>query len=306
MENFPVTTTRRRFLASAAAGAATAALSPLSSGRALAFAEAAGKPRKFELGLVTYNVVKDWDLDTILRVCREVGIAAVELRTTHAHGVEPSLTAAQRADVKRRFADSGVRFWGCGSTCEFQDPDPAVVRKNVEECKRFVGLVADLGGTGVKVRPNGLPKEVPVEKTLGQIGTALSECGTAARDAGIEIWVEVHGGGTQEPANMKTIMEECEHEAVGLTWNSNPTDVKQGSVAESFAMLRPWLRSCHINDLGNDAAGKYPYRELFGLFREAGYDRYTLIEVGTPYPDVAKGEAFLREYRQEWERLSAG
>lgn len=301
-------TTRRRFLASAAATAAAATLCPASAARrAFAFADSPGaKPRRFELGLVTYNVAKDWDLDTVLRVCREVGIAAVELRTTHAHGVEPSLEAARRAEVKKRLADSGVRFWGCGSTCEFHSPDPQVVRNNVEECKRFVGLVADLGGVGVKVRPNGLLKEVPVEKTLEQIGTALVECGKAARDAGVEIWVEVHGGGTQEPANMKAIMEHCGHESVGVTWNSNGTDVKDGSVAESFAMLRPWVRSCHINDLGNDAAGRYPYRELFGLLREIDYDRYTLIEIGTPYPEVTAGEAFLRGYRQEWERLSAG
>lgn len=295
------TTTRRRFLASAAALAAGGLVAPV--GRA--FGDAV-RPRRFELGLVTYNVAKDWDLPTVLRVCRDVGIAAVECRTTHAHGVEPSLSPEGRADVKRRFADSGVRFWGCGSTCEFHAPDPAVVRRNVEECKRFADLVADLGGVGVKVRPNGLPKEVPVEKTLDRIGGALAECGRAAADAGVEIWVEVHGAGTQEPANMKAIMERCGHDAVGLTWNSNPPDVKDGSVAESFAMLAPWLRSCHINDLGNDAAGKYPYRELFGLLRDAGYDRYTLIEVGTAYADVAKGEAFLRDYKATWERLANG
>ena len=26
------------------------------------------------LGLVTYNVARDWDLDTLLRICRDVGI----------------------------------------------------------------------------------------------------------------------------------------------------------------------------------------------------------------------------------------
>ncbi len=290
--------TRRRFLASSAALAAS-----FPASRLLA---ADVPPRRFELGLVTYNVAKDWDLPTILAVCKRVGIAAVELRTTHAHGVEPSLSAEARAEVKQRFADSGVRFWGCGSTCEFQSPDPAVVRKNVEECKRFVGLVADLGGAGVKVRPNGLPKEVPVEKTLDQIGRTLAECGMAAKEAGIEIWAEVHGAGTQEPANMQTIMQACGHPSVGVTWNSNPTDVQDGSVAAAFALLRPWIKSCHINDLNNDAAGKYPYRELFRLFREAGYDRYTLIEIGKSDPDVAAGEAFLRDYKATWERLADG
>ncbi|MDQ3331254.1 MAG: sugar phosphate isomerase/epimerase [Planctomycetota bacterium] len=295
---------RRQFLASAAAIAASGALSPLTAFGRNAFETE--KPRKFELGLVTYNVVKDWDLPTILRVCQEVGIAAVECRTTHRHGVEPSLSSAERKDVRRRFQDSGVVFWGCGSTCEFHSLDQAVVAKNIEECKRFVQLVADLGGRGVKVRPNGLPKEVPAEKTIAQIGSALVECGKAAQDAGVEIWVEVHGAQTQDPANMQAIMQHCGHEAVGLTWNSNPGEVKDGSIAWAFDLLKPWLRSCHINELGNDATGKYPYRELFTLLREASYDRYTLIEIGTAYPDIAAGTHYLRDYRAQWEELSKG
>jgi sugar phosphate isomerase/epimerase len=258
---------------------------------------------RFRLGLVTYNVAKDWDVPTILRVCKDVGIAAVELRTTHKHGVEPGLTKDLRADVRKRFADAGVVIWGCGTVCEFHSPDPAVVKKHIATCKQFVGLVHDLGGKGVKVRPNGLPKGVPEEKTLEQIGKSLIPCGQAAADAGVEIWVEVHGAGTAHPPRMKAIMEHCGHPKVGVTWNSNATDVKDGSVAEYFALLRPWIFSCHINDLGNKA---YPYRELFRLLRETGYDRYTLCEVGKTPPDAAAGEKFLREYKQQWTELTRG
>lgn len=292
--------TRRQFLTTAAAiataSASTAALSHSLLGTASA--------RKFQLGLVTYNVAKDWDLPTIIETCEETGIAAVELRTTHRHGVEPSLSAAQRREVKARFDDSTVKFWGSGSTCEFHSPDKAVVKKNIEDCKRFIDLVADVNGKGVKVRPNGLPKEVPVEKTLEQIGTALKSCGDAAEQAGVEVWVEVHGSGTQEPSNMHTIMQVCDHKNVGVTWNSNATDVKDGTVSASFALLRPWIKSCHITDLKNDAAGKYPYRELFQLLRQMEYDRYTLIEYGTPFPNVEEGKAFLSDYRRLWEQLT--
>ena len=36
------------------------------------------KGAKFQLGLVTYNVVQSWDLPAILKVCQANGIAAVE------------------------------------------------------------------------------------------------------------------------------------------------------------------------------------------------------------------------------------
>jgi sugar phosphate isomerase/epimerase len=293
--------TRRGFVQTAGAIGAGLAL----PGAVHAASSAATKDAPpFRLGIVTYNIAADWDLPTIVKVCRNVGIGDVELRTTHKHGVEPSLGKAQRQDVRKQLADGGVNHWGLGTTCEFQSPDPSVVGKNIETCKQFIGLAHDLGAKGVKVRPNGLPKDVPPEKTLEQIGKSLVPCAKSAADAGVEVWVEVHGGGTQKPANMKTIMEHCGQPNVGVTWNSNPEDVVNGSVAESFALLRPWIKSCHINELYRDGQGRYPYRELFRLFRESGYDRVTLVEVARGMPTPEAGEEMLRYYKALWTELT--
>jgi sugar phosphate isomerase/epimerase len=296
--------TRRRFLQTAGALAAASGGLP-AAGAAPAAAD--GKPLKFRLGIVTYQIAQAWDVPTIIRVCKDVGLSPVELRTTHKHGVEPSLSKDARQKVRQQFADGGVEIWGCGSTCEFQSPDPEVVRKNIEKCKEFVQLAADIGGRGVKVRPNGMPKGASDEKKreiLEQIGKALIPCGKAAADAGVEIWVEVHGPETAKPPHIKTIMEACGHPSVGITWNSNPTDVKDGSVAEYFHLLRPWLRSCHINELYKDPLGVYPYRELFRLMRETGYDRVTLCEVSKDQPTPDAGAELLRYYKGMWTELA--
>jgi sugar phosphate isomerase/epimerase len=263
----------------------------------------AAEAAKFKLGLVTYNVPKDWDLPTLLKVCQEVGIAALELRTTHKHGVEPNLTIDQRQDVRKRFADSGVVFWGSGTTCEFHSPDPLVVEHNIKVCKHFIELVHDLDGRGVKVRPNGVPKGADPRETFDQIGRALRACGQAAADAGVEIWVEVHGAVTAEPKNMRAILDACGHPAVGITWNSNGTDLDANKgIGPAFDLLKNDIRSVHINDLENDARGAYPYRDLFRRLAGIGYDRYTLCEVGKSY-DVAAGTEYLKRYRKLWEEL---
>ena len=298
-------TSRRTFLRSAAVAGTALAAGGLARAAARSSDERpAGPAPKFRLGIVTYNIAAQWDLPTILKTLKSVGIGVVELRTGHKHGVEPSLSKEQRQTVRKQFADAGIDLWGSGTTCEFQSPDPAVVQKNIEQCKQFVQLVSDLGGHGVKVRPNGLPRGVPEDKTLEQIGKSLIPCGKAAEDAGLEIFVEVHGGGTAKPPNMKKIMEHCGHPKVGVCWNSNPDDLVNGSVAESFRLLRPWLRSCHINELWKDQAGVYPYRELFRLMRDTGYDRVTLCEVGKTPPDVASGEEVLRYYKALWTELT--
>jgi sugar phosphate isomerase/epimerase len=250
------------------------------------------------LGLVTYNVARDWDLDSILKVCKDVGLDGVEFRTTHRHGVEPSMAAAERAEVRKRCTDAGLKQWSLGTVCEFHAPDRAIVQKNIETCKDFIVLAEDIGARGVKVRPNALPKEVPAERTLEQIGKALATCGSIGADHGVEIWMEVHGTGTSLPANARKIMDYCGHPNVGVTWNSNPTDVQDGSVRQSFEILRPFICCCHITDLWSE----YPWRELFGLLRDASYDRFTLCEVGAALPPEA-GVLFLRCYKGLWREL---
>ena len=61
-----------------------------------------------KLGIVTYMWGADWDLPTLIKNCEATGFEGIELRSTHKHGVEPSLSKEQRAEVRKRFADSKV------------------------------------------------------------------------------------------------------------------------------------------------------------------------------------------------------
>ena len=273
----------------------------LASAGALTLGGRARAAGSFHLGLVTYNVAKEWDLDTLLRNVREAGLEGVEFRTTHAHAVERTLTTTERADVRKKCADAGLLQTSLGSVCEFHSPDPLVVRRNVEDCREWVLLAKDIGARAVKVRPNGLPKDVPEEKTLEQIGRALAECGAFASGHGVQIWVEVHGDQTKVPVRMRRIMDVCSHPSVGLTWNSNDTDVADGSVAASFALLRPFIRCCHITDLRS----AYPYRELFALLQQSGFTGFTLCEFPDPVP-ASNGATWLGDYRARWEALKRG
>lgn len=254
--------------------------------------------RRFELGMVTYNVGCKWDLPTLLAKCRELDLRAVELRSTHRHGVEPDITAARRAEVRSLFADSSVKLFGLGSACEFHALDAQVVRNNIDLTRRFLQLAHDVGAQGVKVRPNGLHEKrgIAPAVTLKQIGHALAECGEFAERVGVEIWLEVHGHATSHPPHVKTILEHCGHPRVGVTWNSNPTDLKDHSLKEYFALLQPYLRCVHIHDLWEN----YPYQELFALLRQSGYSRYTMIEMA----ETSDPERVLRYYRRLWNELA--
>jgi sugar phosphate isomerase/epimerase len=246
-----------------------------------------------QLGIVTYNIAKDWDLPTILKRLEALGYLGVELRTGHAHGVEVTLSRAQRMDVKKQFDDSPVELAGLGSAFEFQSPDTAVVRKNIDGTMEYVRLAHDIGSPGVKVRPNGIPRGADLDATLRQIGKALHQVGEDAAGFGVEIRVEVHGPITQELPNLSKIIAYADHPNVYVCWNSNQTDVKEGSVAENFRLVGPKIREVHLRDLYDEA---YPWRELFGLLGAQGYEGYTLAEI----PPSTDADRVLRYFRALW------
>ena len=257
----------------AAAGMAGMLPSYPSAARAVA---APAAPMK--VGIVTYNIAKDWDVPTIIKNCTETKFDGVELRTGHAHKVELSLTPDQRREVKARFAGSAVKIAQLGSTYEFHSLDPAEVRKNIEGCKEYIQLARDVGAPAVKVRPNGLQLKagVPVEKTLEQIGKSLAEVGKTGADHGIEIRVEVHGNGTSRVEYIETIMQVANHPMVTVNWNCNESDLEGGTLEQNFARVSAKVRHVHMRDLYES---DYPWRKLFGLLGNINFGGYCCAEI---------------------------
>ncbi len=240
-------------------------------------------PATMKLGLVTYQWGRDWDLPTLISNCENAGYLGVELRTEHAHKVEISLTADQRAEVKKRFADSSVICIGYGSNFEFHSPDPKKLRENIDQTKEYIKLCKDIGATGIKVKPNYMPPEVPREKTITQIAASLNEVGQFAGDYGQLVRVEVHGEITQEIPNMKAIFEQVTEDNVKICWNCNDQDLLPPGLEGNFNMVRKWFGdTLHIREL-ND--GNYPYQQLFDLLIATGYNGWILLEARTEQND---------------------
>jgi sugar phosphate isomerase/epimerase len=240
-------------------------------------------PPGMKLGFVTYQWGRDWDLPTLIANCEKTGLLGVELRTQHAHKVETNLTAAQRAEVKKRFADSAVTCVGYGSNFEYHSPDPVKLRENIDQTKEYIKLCKDIGATGIKVKPNYLPPEVTREKTISQIAASLSECGKFAQDYGQLVRVEVHGNITQEIPNIKAIFEQVTEKNVKMCWNCNDQDLNPPGLEANFNSVKGWFGdTVHIRELNE---GTYPYQQLFNLFTGIKYKGWILLEARTEPAD---------------------
>lgn len=247
-----------------------------------------------KLGIVTFMIAADWDIDTIIERCSKLGYEGVELRSTHKHGVEPTLSQKEREIVKKKFTNSPVKLVGLGTACEYHSPDKEELKKNIEETKAFVILAKDVGAEGIKVRPNAFPEGISREKTIEQIGLSLKEVSAFAADYGVKIRLEVHGYGTSHPPYIKQIIDIANHPNLYICWNSNPSDMDEnGSIKKYFNLLKDKIEICHINDLTNS----YPWIELFGLLQSINFQGFCLAEVEAS----SEPEKFLKYYKALFE-----
>ena len=261
----------------------------------------APKRSGMKMGLVTYLWGKDWDVPTLIANCSKAKVYGVELRVEHAHGMNPDTPAARRREVRSMFEDSKVTFVGMGTNQDYHHTDQDKLRQSIEGTKDYIRLSADLGGTGVKVKPNAFPEGVPREKTIEQIGRSLREVGAFGADYGQEIRLEVHGNETQELPNIRAMMEAADHPNVKVCWNCNMEDLNGQGLAYNFNLVKDYFGdTVHIREVN---VGEYPYAELVRLFVGMDYQGWILLECRTEPDDKVEAMA---EQRKLWLKMEKG
>jgi len=270
---------RRNFLQTAAIGAGAAVLPDFAAASEVPAINRTDSTNDspLKLGLASYLIGSEWDLDTIIANCTQTKYVHAELRTTHKHGIEVSLNKNQRTEVKNKIKNSALEAISLASAFMFHFPDKKILRENIEGAKEYLQLAADVGAIGIRVFPNDLPDNVPEEKTMEQIGKSLSEIGKVGHNLGVDVRLEVHGRKTNQVHVIKKIIDYSESPHVYVTWNSDRNDLLGDGFHANFNLVKDRIKGVHMRDLYLE---DYPYRELFKLLRENGFQGYCNIELG--------------------------
>jgi sugar phosphate isomerase/epimerase len=293
------TTSRRTFLAGSLGAAAGACAMHALGTRASHAAEAQPARPNLRFGLATYQWGMDWDIPTLIANCQKAKVFSVELRTSskYAHGVELELTAGQRSDVKKRFADSPVAVVSIACSERMDWPEPEKLKAAVEASKAYLKLSHDVGSPTVRIFPNQFHPNVPREKTIEQIAKAAGEVGAAAADLGQEVSLEAHGP-AGELATMRAIMDQVTQKSVRVRLNCDNRDTLGKGFEENFNLVKDRLsRIIHLHGL-KDA--KFPYPLLAQLLVKAKWDGWALMENSDKVPDRVQA---LIEQREIWDGL---
>lgn len=267
---------RRKFIQGSALGAIALRLGMHNISANSCISAKKENPPPLKIGLMTYALGKDWDIETIIKNCSETGWVHAELRTTHGHGVEVALNKIKRREIKKRFEDSPLEAISLASGFAYHHTDQSELRKNIEGTKKYLQLAADVGAIGIRVFPNALPESMSPEKTMEQIGKSLAEVGKTGHDLGVDVRVCVHGVGTNRVPVIKKIIDYSESPHVYINWNCDFADNEDGGLVKNFNLIKERIKGVHMHDLFEEA---YPYRQFLGLLRNHDPSIYCNAEI---------------------------
>ena len=216
------------------------------------------------------------------------------------NGIEPWMDEIKRfgdgggslADVRKRIADAGMTVPSAIGFAEWIVDDPERRNKGLENARRDMDLVAQLGGTRIAAPPAGA-RDVSVDlRAAAERYHALCEVG---RQAGVVPQLEVWGFSKtfQRLGEAAFVAVECGHPDACVL--ADPYHLhKGGSPFEGIKLLSVnALRHFHVNDYPADPPreriadehrvypgdGVAPLDELFRALRDLGYTGMLSLEL---------------------------
>ncbi len=231
-----------------------------------------------KLSIDTYVICGDMEIEEIISVAKTNGYAGIEFRAESGqkHGVEPETTKAHRQEVKRKMANAGMATSCISTSIRYESPDPAERAKNVERAKQFVELAADVDCDCIRTFGNNFPKGAEKEAVIKYVGESLREVAEFAADYDVDVLLEMHGHFYYWEYCLNAV-KIANHPNVAINYNSDQRDLVNGSVEETYRHVADYLKHVHMHDLADST---FPYKELFQLLKDDGYDRYLSLELG--------------------------
>jgi sugar phosphate isomerase/epimerase len=252
----------------------------------------------------------DASLASAVSLGRRWGYAGIELRLIDGQLIDPAMSAADRARVKRTLAglpvvavDTSIRLTG-------DDPGP--------QLSRFLELASDWEAPLVRVfggqlAVGGGPAR---QEQLRAAAAVLESSVPLASRLGVAIGVETHDDFSASSV-VAELLAMADPEWVGAVWDSLHPHRMDERPANVYANLGERILLGQVKDArripggeGNDwelvllGEGEVPVRQMLGILKAAGYRRWISVEWEKRWhPEIEEPEVALPQHLRllaEW------
>ncbi|WP_030615124.1 sugar phosphate isomerase/epimerase family protein [Streptomyces sclerotialus] len=246
----------------------------------------------------------------VARLAAGAGYHGVELRAHPEEPVHPGLSARDRAEVVREFADAGVEILtvaGYAKVAEAQDGTGEAAL--ADELAGLVGLAADLGASYVRVFPGGGDR--PAAEADADAARRLGAVAPLAADRGVTVLLETHDSHRTGAAAAR-VVGPVGHGSVGALWDVMHTWLGGEDPAATQAVLAPHLGYVQVKDVASAedrtplplGAGVLPLAGCLGALVADGWDGWLCWEYEKRwYPAAAPLPDLLGAGREHLEHL---
>ncbi len=237
---------------------------------------------------------------------RSWGYSGIELRLIDGELIDPSMPAADRTQVKRTLAASGLPVVAVDSSIRLTGEDPG------PELARFLELASDWESPLVRVFGGALTAEQTArQEQLGAAARVLESSVPLAERLGVAIGVETHDAfsASSVVAELLALVDPAavDSGAVGAVWDSHHPHRMGETPAEVYANLGPRILLAQVKDARRKADGDWqlvllgegevPVKDMLELLAAGGYPHWISVEWEKRWhPEIEEPEAALRQH----------
>jgi sugar phosphate isomerase/epimerase len=253
----------------------------------------------------------DATLASAVSLGRSWGYSGIELRLIDGELIDPSMSAADRARVKRTVTAAGLPVVAVDSSIRLTDDDPG------PELRRFLELASDWESPLVRVFGGALAAEQTArQEQLRAAARVLESSVPVAERLGVGIGVETHDAfaassvvaellalvysGTADPAAVDS-------GAVGAVWDSHHPHRMGETPDQVYANLGARILLAQVKDARRKAGGDWqlvllgegevPVRDMLGLLAAGGYPHWISVEWEKRWhPEIEEPEVALPQH----------
>jgi sugar phosphate isomerase/epimerase len=267
---------RRDFLRRATTAAGLAALGP----RARA-AEPKAEPARTKLSVASYSYrdlltakANPMTLEGFLAKAAELKLDAVE--PTSYYFKDPS--AAYLRQFRERARQLGLAISGTSVGNDFAHPPGPERAKQLQHVKTWVDHAEALGAPVIRIFAGHPKKGQSPDDAHQLIVAAIEECCDYAGQHGVRLALENHGGPTATVQGLLKIVNDVKSTHFGV--NLDTGNFQSADPYADMALAAPRAINVHVKAELRVGGKTEPadYKRVIRLLREAGYDRYVVLE----------------------------